>query len=320
MLDPKLGARSIEENVAIASSHSKKFNVSRVPIFPSIPLSRVVVDNLHMFLRVADTLIDLLIGSLRMMDKVNHTLRVRSLDGLTHLATFERGLKQVGISGYSFWIGKDSQKLKWRTLTGPEKLIVFSKINIPELFPDLEDKHEIQSLWKDLLEINKLLSARPGDVTSGHVEVFEARSKAFVNTFVDIYPAKHVTPYMHCMMQHVGEFMTAHGSILPFTQQGLEKYNDVMTKDYFRSTSHHSEASLVQIMQKQNRLEHLESLGAKRRKRHEITCSNCKQQGHNKWTCKSACSNCGETPYLAHLIKIGSSKVPKCQQENVQSA
>lgn len=320
MFDPKLGARSIEENIKLASSRSgKSFNVSCLPIFPTIPLSRVVVDNLHMFLRVADTLVDLLIGSLRTMDKVNHTLRVRSLSGLTHLATFERSLKQMGISGYTFWIGRDSQKLKWRTLTGPEKLIVFANIDIPELFPDLENKHQVQSLWSDLLEINKLLSARPGEVTTSHVKLFETKSKAFVDAFVDVYPAKHVTPYMHCMMQHVTEFMTAHGSILPFTQQGMEKYNDVMTKDYFRSTSHHSEESLVQIMQKQNRLEHLQSLGAQRRKRHEIKCSNCKLQGHNKWTCKGACAKCGKTPFMAHLVKVGTSKVPMCQQENVAS-
>ena len=28
------------------------------------------------------------------------------------------------------------------------------------------------------------------------------------------------------------------GALLPFTQQGLEKYNETMTKDYFCSTSH----------------------------------------------------------------------------------
>ena len=32
---------------------------------------------------------------------------------------------------------------------------------------------------------------------------------------------------------HVGEFMELHQSILPFTQQGMEKHNDIMTKDYF---------------------------------------------------------------------------------------
>ena len=55
MNDTKLGARTIKENIAIALQ---------------IPLTCVVVDNLHMFLRVADTLVDLLIGALRTMDKV----------------------------------------------------------------------------------------------------------------------------------------------------------------------------------------------------------------------------------------------------------
>ena len=50
MLDPKFGARSIEENIAIASSRSKKFNASSLPIFPTTLLSLVMVDNLHMFL------------------------------------------------------------------------------------------------------------------------------------------------------------------------------------------------------------------------------------------------------------------------------
>ena len=319
ILDPELGARTIEENIRIASSRAKEFNVSRCPIFCTIPLVRVVVDNLHMFLRVADTLVDLLIGSLRTLDRVNQSLRVRSLDGLTHLATFESSLKRMGIVGYSFWIGKDSQRLKWRSLTGPEKLIVFSKINIPELFPDLEHRDVIQSLWRDLVEVNRLLSARPEEVTTEHVVLFERKSKAFVDKFVQLYPSKHVTPYMHCMMQHVTEFMVTHGSILPFTQQGLEKYNDLMTKDYFRSTSHRGEQCLVQILQKQNRTEHLESLGAKRRKRHEITCHNCKQMGHNKLTCQAPCTVCGVTPFCAHLVMAGASKIATCSRENVPS-
>lgn len=317
MFDKELGARSVEENKSLAESRHKKFNVSHCPLFPTIPLSHVVVDNLHMFLRVADTLVDLLIGSLRTMDRVNQTLRIRSLQGLTNLTTFETNLKQMGISGYSFWIGKDSQKLKWRTLNGPEKLIVFSAINIPELFPDLEHKDEIQILWRGLIELNKLLSARPAEVTVEHISCFEAKSKAFVDKFVRIYPAKHVTPYMHCMMQHVSEFMQAHGSILPFTQQGLEKYNDLMTKDYFRSTSHHGEQSLVQILQKQNRLEHLQSLGAKRTKSHEITCCNCQKHGHNKLTCEAPCAICGKAPFSSHLVTVASTKVPRCSQENV---
>ena len=75
------------------------------------------------------------------------------------------------------------------------------------------------------------------------------------------YQAKNVTPYIHAMMNHVSEFMKLHGSILAFTQQGLEKYNDVITKDYFRATSHKGKQALLQIMQKRNRLEHLRDSG-----------------------------------------------------------
>ena len=85
-----------------------------------IPLTRVVVDNLHIFLRVGDTLIDMLINSLRTMDRVNQSLHVRSLTGLTHLAAFESKVKEVGVSDYTFYIGKESKKLKWRSLTGLE--------------------------------------------------------------------------------------------------------------------------------------------------------------------------------------------------------
>ena len=41
------GAHTIEENMTASRKRSKKFNVSNPPIFPSIPLTRVVVDNLH---------------------------------------------------------------------------------------------------------------------------------------------------------------------------------------------------------------------------------------------------------------------------------
>ena len=75
MLDPKLGARTIEENIRLAQSRSKqRFNVSHLPLFTNIPLTRVVVDNLHMFLRVTDTLIDRLIAELRKLDQVDKTV------------------------------------------------------------------------------------------------------------------------------------------------------------------------------------------------------------------------------------------------------
>ena len=136
--------------------------------------------------------------------------------------------------------------------------------------------------------MNCCLSVRPEQLQPTHAEDFESKAREFVKKFTDIYPSKHVTPYMHTMMNHVSQFMELHGSILPFTQQGMEKYNDTMTKDYFRGTSHCGEQCLIQILQKQNRLELLETKAVKRKKKFDITCSLCKEHGHNRLTCKKS--------------------------------
>ena len=236
--DVRFGARTVEESTSIALSRSKKYNVSHPPMFQTIPLTRVVVGNLHMFLRVADTLIDLLILELRRLDKIDKATKVKSIDQLKYVKKYEDTIKMLGITGFSFWIGKESKKLKWHSLTGPEKLVVFKKINLAEIFPEVPQCTDVHDLWKKLLEINTILAIRPENVTADKVAEFQSMSTEFVCKFKEIYPSKHVTPYMHCMMQHVGEFMDTSGALLPFTQQGLEKYNDTMTKDYFRSSSH----------------------------------------------------------------------------------
>jgi len=50
-------------------------------------------------------------------------------------------------------------------LIGPEKLRLFSKLNIATQFPDLKHKEREQELWTMLLEINQLLSAKPSQMT-----------------------------------------------------------------------------------------------------------------------------------------------------------
>ena len=95
------------------------------------------------FLRVADTLIDLLILELRRLDKIEKTTKLKSIDQLHYIKKYESTLKMLGISGFAFWIGKESKHLKWRSLTGPEKLIVFKKLNISETF----QKFQIQLVF-----------------------------------------------------------------------------------------------------------------------------------------------------------------------------
>lgn len=64
-------------------------------------------------------------------------------DKYKHMASYEEFIKSMGIT-FNFRINKDSKKLEYRDLTGPEKLKVFQNINIPMLLPHCSQNKEIQ--------------------------------------------------------------------------------------------------------------------------------------------------------------------------------
>ena len=106
----------------------------------------------------------------------------------------------------------------------------------------------------------------------------------WVDLFTSLYQSKDVTPHIHAFAMHVSLFMDIHGNITMFTQQGLEKLNDLTTIHFQRSSNHRDTEALRQILEKWNHLEYLEDCGYQRVKR-EQKCTNCKLSGHNKRTC-----------------------------------
>ena len=64
-------------------------------------------------------------------------------DKYKHMASYEEFVKSIGIS-FNFRINKESKKLEYRDLTGPEKLKLFQNINIPTLLPLYSQNKEIR--------------------------------------------------------------------------------------------------------------------------------------------------------------------------------
>ena len=60
------------------------------------------------------------------------------------MARFELFLNEECHIDFHFYVDKDSKKLKWRDLTGPEKLVLFSKIKISQLLPHFEKSNQIK--------------------------------------------------------------------------------------------------------------------------------------------------------------------------------
>lgn len=113
-------------------------------------------------------------------------------------------------------------------------------------------------------------------------EEFGHRAKSWVKLFNSLYQTKDVTPYMHAFAMHVPEFLSLYGNINMFSQQGLEKLNDLTTIHFQHSTNHKESQALRQILQKRNRIEELEHF---QRHKQIQTCTTCKQTGHNRRTC-----------------------------------
>jgi len=281
--DSAEGARSVEEisHKAKLSSNSKnRFNCSNKPIFSFIPMERVVIDHLHLFLRISDVLITLLIRDLEIVDDLHDKLPNKKKG--KSLVTYKEFLNGPCKIKFAWYIDKESKRLKCRDLTGPEKIRLFENIDFPKLFPTLPNTDKVQKLWKDFYSLVQQLRKPQCD----DIDQFERSAKTWVTDFVHLYQSKDVTPYMHAFSMHVSQFLRLHGNISSFTQQGLEKVNDITTKFYQRASNHHDFESLQQILQKHNRLETLEHRGFSRTKLTQ-KCSACKSTGHNKRSCKS---------------------------------
>lgn len=91
---------------------------------------------------------------------------------------------------------------------------------------------------------------------------------------------------MHALAMHVPEFIRLYRSPVAFTQQGLEKLNDITAKQFQRSTNHCDIQSLKQILEKWSRIKILEDKDFKQQTIKQV-CSICKSPGHNRKTCKA---------------------------------
>ena len=108
-------------------------------------------------------------------------------------------------------------------------------ISIQTLLPNVSPLlcQQIQHLWKELHNLNTTISKPAAELSEKCIDEFETRAREWGEKFVAVYQRKNVTPHIHAMINHVGKFMQIHGSIIPFTKQGLEKKNDVITKTFF---------------------------------------------------------------------------------------
>ena len=108
--DTSKGVRTIEEIKTLLKKPAKQqYGCKRLPLFESIPIDRIIIDTLHLFLRIGDPLINLLILDLRRQDGVEKgKLDKFDKSKHTHLAAYEKFLNDSCRISFR-WNIKDSK-------------------------------------------------------------------------------------------------------------------------------------------------------------------------------------------------------------------
>ncbi|XP_060065214.1 uncharacterized protein LOC132545546 [Ylistrum balloti] len=140
----------------------QSFSVVNPLLFPEIPLCDVVVDILHLFLRIMDKLLALLITELRTVDNISsqRSLSAGVLDKtkLKCIPQFENVLQNIGVK-FVFFINKNKE-FEYTDLQGPDKEIVLGKLQIKDLGLSEERSSQIQEVWNQFSVINTMLKSR----------------------------------------------------------------------------------------------------------------------------------------------------------------
>ena len=150
--------------------------------------------NLHLFLRVADRLIDILIIELKRLDAIQKAKKFSLFDRVKcrHLAKFEEFVSSLGIPDFQFYVGRTSKQLKCRTLSGPKKLKIFDRISIKELLPSLpeSDVAKRQHLWTEFLRI--FFKTPRASYSRQHHKLWGASTK-WGKDFISVYHDHNIT-------------------------------------------------------------------------------------------------------------------------------
>ena len=205
IVDEECGARTVKgmnAAAALPKGSKKKFNCSNPPLFDMIPMHKVIIDNLHLFLRISDLLINLLILDIRRLDGIEKASSPE-LGKCRNLNKYIELLKECKIP-FHFYVCQDSKKLKWRDLRGPEKHRLFANIDLPKSFPTIPHVEKIQYIWREFRRLNSLLSSE--SFTECEIESFATGARSWRSKFLEVYQTKNVTPYMHAFVSHVPEF------------------------------------------------------------------------------------------------------------------
>lgn len=159
-------------------------------------------------------------------------------------------------------------KFKLRSLNSNERSILFKKltdINVGILFPEIDRNTSLVLNYVFKYFIETIYKIKHNEYNITNIEILKSGLIKWLGFFVKLLPAneKQITPYIHCFVFHMPEFILNFKEINLYNLQCLEKLNDFATQIYHSATNKHklNKSFIIQMIRKRNRLEFFELNG-----------------------------------------------------------
>ena len=201
---------------------------------------------LHLFLRISDKLFEMLNVRITQLDKSSDKDMSKN-PNLWSLVCF---LESVKIRKPFYW---ENNQYNFRNFNGDERIRIFTKIRLEEVFPKWEEAETIQKVWDNFYSLFSDFKYREMDA-----DEIKIRTQLFFDEFRSISFEETITPYTHIFVSHLFQQIDNLGRkrihINSFSMQGVEKLNDFVTK-YYQRSSNKKAAFIKQVLQKRSRIE-----------------------------------------------------------------
>jgi hypothetical protein len=227
----------------------------REPLVDFVPFDSVLIDTLHLLLRITDKLFDVLFKKFDSYDKSDSV----NLDKRPCLKKFLNYLEFESSITKPYFLS-NGDKIKLRALSGSERLKFLSTCFdnddkcLQKIFPEMNLTNE-NFVFKEFYELFNTIKLY-GAPYRIDLNQLKDRLKKWLIAYSKLNDNdNNITPYVHAFVFHVPDFLRTYHDVNQFNMQGLEKLNDMATKYYHNSTNKKKGAYLGQLISKRNRIE-----------------------------------------------------------------
>lgn len=261
--------RSLKEALKLCKHKDAYLRMGYInkPLVIFIEFECVIIDLLHMYLRITDKFMEILLDELIKLDGLDSTKA-----DLDERPNFQRLINFIEttckVTKPFYTSSKDAFKYKMRSFNGNERKIILENLietKIKKIFPNMEKYKalNINFIFKEFL--SSISKIKKNEINNENVGDFKDKLKIWQKLYMKLAPSEdhELTPYIHSYINHLPEFIIKYGNINLFNVQGLEKLNDQITKVYHGATNKHklNNKFILQMLKTRNRIEFFELNG-----------------------------------------------------------